>query len=139
MKIIQFKCDDNLSKYIDSMLFDSDTVVASMKCEYKEHIIDVDLMVRGYVNVYYKGERFRYPSDFPEELKEIIRQNPNGWNYINDDIEVDENNWFEYIYDDTFDGKTYSDGIMFEDDLSKYSVKEIETELIEICKYIVNG
>jgi hypothetical protein len=137
MNVIQFKCDNDLKKYTDSMLFDSGTIIASMQCEYKGHVINVDLKVCGYVTVDYKGDRYRYPSEFPQELKEQIKVSPNWWE--NEETCVHENNWFEYIYNNTFDNKTYSDGILFEDDLSRYSMEMVENELKEICKYIVDN
>ena len=136
MKIINFECDKNLSQYVDSMLFDSNTIIASMTCEINEHQINIDLMTRGYVNVEYKGDTYRYPSEFPQELKIKIKENPNWWD--DEDVYIDENNWFEYIYDDTINGKTYSDGIVFEDDLSKYSVEQVKDDMVEVCKWIVN-
>ena len=137
MKLIKFELLDNLSKYTDSMLFDSNTVIAKMVCEHKGHTINVGLMVRGYVKVEYKGDIYTNPSDFPEELRNTIEANPNLWMLENDDVEIWENNWFEYIYDHSFNGRTYSDGIMFEDDLSKYTAEELEKAMLEICKYIV--
>ena len=76
------------------------------------------------------------PCDFPAELKERIKANP-GWWDTEDNTYIDMNNWFEYIYDHTIDGKTYSDGIMFEDDLSEYSVEDIKNAMIKVGQYIM--
>lgn len=139
MKVIEFKVFDELSKYKDSMLFDSGTIIATIECEHNNHIVQIDLRVCGHVKVYYKGDYYRYSSEFPEELKEIIRDNPNGWDYLNDDIGVCENNWFEYIFTESFEGRSYSDGIMFEDDLSKYSEEQLKQDMIDTCKSIAEN
>lgn len=139
MRVIGFKVFEDLSKFKDSMLFDSGTIIATIECEYNEHIVQMDLKVCGYVKVYYKGDCYRYPSEFPQELKEIIKENPNGWNYVDDNIEVCENNWFEYIFTESFEGHSYSDGIMFEDDLSKYSEEELKEDMILTCKSIIEN
>lgn len=136
MKIIEFTCDDNLKQYTDSMLFDSGTVVASLDCEVNDHRIEIFLEVRGEVKIDYKGSRYRYPSDFPSELKEQIKTNP-FWFTDTEDLEIDMNNWFEYIYDDTVGGKTYSDGIMCEIDFSNYTEEEMKNKLIEIAYLIL--
>lgn len=137
MRVIGFKVFEDLSKFKDSMMFDSDTIVASMTCDYKDHLINIDLKICGYVKVFFKGECFTRPSDFPEELKEIIKKEPNGWG-TEDDIEVWENNWFEYIFNDNYKGHVFSDGIMFEDDLSKYSIEQLKEDMIMVCKCIVD-
>lgn len=136
MNIVYFNCEEDLSKYVDSMLFDSNTVIASMECKKENEKVLIDLMVRGEVRVMYKGNTYTSPCDFPAELKERIKENP-GWWDNEEDTYIDFNNWFEYIYDNTVDGKTYSDGIMFEDDLSKYSVEDIKNAMIKVVKYIM--
>lgn len=135
MKLLTFECDNNLSKYTDSMLFDSDHVIATMICEHNGCKITVDLMTRGDVDVYYKGNRCRCASEFPRSLKKLIETDPE-W-FGNKDVEVIDNNWFEYIYDVVGDGVSYSDGIMFEDDLSCYSVEELKNDMIKVCDFIV--
>lgn len=134
--IKEFTCDKNLTQYIDSMLFDSNKTIASMTYESDGCIVNIDLMTRGYVNVEYKGESYYAPSEFPEELKEIIRTNPYWYNET-EDLYISENNWFEYIYDATQNGKDWSDGILFEDDLSKYTEDELKSEMVEVCKNII--
>ena len=136
MNIVNFNCEEDLSKYVDNMLFDSDTVIATMECEDENQKVVIDLMTRGEVRVEYKGNTYTSPCDFPAELKERIKKNP-GWWDTEDDTYIDMNNWFEYIYDHTIDGKTYSDGIMFEDDLSKYSVEDVKNGMIKVAKYIM--
>lgn len=134
MKIIEFQCDNNLSKYTDSMLFDSNHVIATMICEDNGDKITVDLMTRGEVDVYYKGNRYRNVSEFPKDLKKLIEMDPE-W-FDNKDVEVIDNNWFEYIYDVVGEGISYSDGIMFEDDLSTYSIEDLKEDMTQVCNYV---
>lgn len=133
MKIKSFECNDNLSQYVDSMLFDSGEEIATMEFEYNGKIINISLEVRGEVRVDFNGVRYNRPSEFPLELKELIKGNPANWD-CEDNVYVDMNNWFEYIY--TIDDK-YSDGVMCEWDISKWGPDEIKKEMIEICEWIV--
>lgn len=135
MNIVSFKCEEGLSKYVDSMLFDSNTVIATMECENGDEKVLIELMVRGEVRVLYKGNTYTSPCDFPIELKEKIKANPSWWD--DEDVYIDFSNWFEYMYDHTINGETYSDGIMFEDDLSKYSVEDVKNGMIKAAEYIM--
>ena len=135
MKIKRFACNENLSQYIDSMLFDSGTCIAAMECELDNgDVCIISLEVRGSVNVDFDGSTYREPSDFPEELKQIIKEDK-LWD-CDDRVYVDMNNWFEYIY--TVLGK-YSDGVMCEWDISKGTPEDIKQEMIEICEWVVSN
>ena len=132
MEIKSFKCNE-LSQYVDSMLFDSGEQIAEMVFEDNGKEIYISLEVRGDVKVFFNEQTYRYPSEFPEELKEIIKGHPILWD-CEDDIFVDMNNWFEYIFE--VDGK-YSDVIMCEWDISKGTSEDIKREMLEICEYIL--
>jgi hypothetical protein len=56
-----------------------------------------------------------------------------------EDVYVSEVNWFEYIYKDTVNGDTYSDGVMMENDLSLYSEEDLKNEMLAVVDWIVNG
>lgn len=144
MKIKSFECDNNLSKYVDSMLFDSGAVIATLNYDNEElgenevHDISVSLEVAGKVKVIYKDSTYTEPSEFPEELREKIRSTEFWDVYAPDDenegdIYVDFNNWFELIY--TIDG-SYTDRIMFEEDISKYTPEKLKLKIIEIMQKI---
>lgn len=77
----------------DSMQFDSDTEI----CEYTpaDKKIKITIEVRGEVRIIYNDEVYTKPSDFPQEVKEII-QNGDLWN--TDEIYVGNNNWFELFF-----------------------------------------
>lgn len=129
---INFSCNENLKQYIDSMLFDSDETIATLDYEIENYKISIDLMIRGEVRVDYKGVRYRTPSEFPNELKEIIKNDPH-WTAGSDELYVDMNNWFEYIYDCSCDDCEWSDGVMFESDLSTYSEADLFKEMYELA------
>lgn len=133
---MNLECNKNLIQYTDSMLFDSGTVIASFDCEHNGHKISIDLMVCGEVDVTYKGEDYTCPSEFSNELREIIKYQP-YWFTDTDDLYITNNNWFEYIYDHTYDGDTWTDGILFESDLSTYSEADLLKEMYEIAMEIM--
>ncbi len=129
-----FTCG-NLTNYSDSMLFDSGESIATGTFECDGETLDIDLEVAGDVRVEFKGETYRKPSEFPDELRDRIRANPNNWDITapsgedNDEPESDvyvcNNNWFEYVFND--------DGEVFEDDLSKVSPERILRDMRAIA------
>lgn len=150
----KWNCDENLEQYVDSMLFDSDTNICSITVDNGEGItIDIDLCIRGDVSVTYKGEVYNTPSEFPEELKDMIRKNPGTFDVYapsgeGNDVEegdcgVNLNNWFELIFkinspgDNNNDG--FSDGDVYESDVSTMTPEQLKEELVEyaeeICEY----
>lgn len=128
----EFSCSDNLAQYIDSMLFDSGECIASMDYFDEEtgKSVTLDLKVCGCVKVTFKETEYTHYSDFPEQLKKLIKKN-REWD-LDDRVYVDENNWFEYI----FDVGGFSDGIMFESDLSTYTPDQLEKEMESVCKFV---
>ena len=139
MKIKNFKCND-LSQYVDSMLFDSGECIAEMTCECDDIQVYMHLEVRGDVKVEYDGNIYRHPSEFPPALRESIKTNPGWWDTA-DNVYIDMNNWFEYIYTAQYtfgDFNTYSDGVMCEWDINKGTPEDIKNEMIEIFKCIIN-
>ena len=133
---IDFNCEKDLSQYTDSMLFDSGTIIAFMDCAYNECQVSIELRVCGEVDVTYKGEDYRHPSDFPNELREIIKHNP-YWFTDTEDLYITNNNWFEYIYDCVYNGNTWSDGVLLEGDLSTYTEADLLKEMFELVMEIV--
>jgi hypothetical protein len=135
MNIKNFWCDDDLSQYVDSMLFDSGECIAEMECEIGCAEIKISLEVRGKAKVYFGDDcqPYKYPSEFPQALKKLIKANPGRWD-TEDGVYVDMNNWFEYIY--TVNDK-YSDGVMCEWDISKGTPEDIKKEMLEICEWII--
>ena len=139
MNVKDFYCNANLSQYVDSMLFDSGECIATMECEIDGIEISISLDVRGEVEVYVGEDSrpYKYPSEFPPALRESIKRNP-GWWDCDDDIFIEQNNWFEYIY--TVKGEyEYTDGVMCEWDISKGAPEDIQKEMIEICNWIAEN
>ncbi len=139
-----FTCVDNLTDYVDSMLFDKGEVIASGKIEGSDGTsVSVDLKVCGDVSVTFKDVVYHRPSEFPDELVERIKAHPNGWDVYapsgegNDecegDIYVGFNNWFEYIWTNNKTGMT--DGIVCEQDIAKMNTSDIFKEMLEVAQY----
>ena len=106
------KVYEDLTDINDSLLLESDTtLIATYEDRTKE--LYVAYTVRGEVKIGYKGNTYRYPQDFPDELTEMIR---NGTLYDSEDVYIDFNNWFcgeqwsapfdeirDFIFDDVVD------------------------------------
>lgn len=152
LECIDFYCDRDLSKYIDSMLFDSDDdpiAFGEFKMRGKDEIFNIELVVNGEVRLNYKGSTYTCPYDFPEELKERIRRNPDGWSTYassgegNDDecgdIHVIMNNWYEYLIGQKKgDINVFYDGVMYEADLSKDTPIGVFKKMIDIAYDFLN-
>lgn len=135
MKIKNFKCNE-LSQYIDSMLFDSGEVIAVMEVEDNGKKIEISLEVRGEVRVDFDGVVYCRPSEFPDVLKELIETNPGCWD-CEDYMYVDMNNWFECMYTVQTNDREYSDGVMCEWDISKVTPEDIKREMLKVCEWIL--
>lgn len=145
LKCLNFECEKDLTPYIDSMLFDSDTTIAfgEFQIEGKEEIFNIELVVNGEVDVDYKGYNYKSPYDFPEELIDKIKTDPYWFCYApsgetedneDGDIYVDMNNWFEYLYGYKENNTNiYIDGMVYEADLSKDTPQGIFNEMVEIA------
>ena len=90
---LRFYLDEDLTNVTDSMEFDSGTEIATLSFGDSE----ASIMVCGEVRVTIKDELYRKPSEFPEELKEIIRA---GHVFDHEDVYVGNNNWFAIQFRD---------------------------------------
>lgn len=140
-KIVAFECYVDLRTCLDSMLFDSDTTVASMQYTDNGVSIGLDLMVRGSVHVCVTDENgnakdYRKPSEFPEDLTDKIKTNPNWdeWEGEDSSISILENNWFEYIFTVDHD---WSDGEMCEERLCDLTPDDLKAKMAEVCERLV--
>lgn len=92
-EITGFKCVDDLSGYVDSLLFPSGTKVACMTIKSRDGFtVDMELAVKGEVYVIFQYEVYRDPAEFPPELIQAVK---------NQDYEAftaESNNWFELEY-----------------------------------------
>lgn len=82
--------DINMNDISDSMMLDSNQIIASMLTE---NDIMIYLEVKGEVRVTFEGETYRSYSEFPPELKDLIA-NDRQWE-LDDRVYVGNNNWFE--------------------------------------------
>lgn len=122
-----FNDEVNLAEVKDSMQFDSYTVIAEL--EYKGYYACIE--VRGEVRVQFNprvkdgedvgdGECYNRPSEFPQELKDIIAGKTeicrtdgdttgmeHNWE-LDDRVYVSENNWFELFFGKSKDNITDS-------------------------------
>lgn len=132
LELIEFEADKELVKYVSSMLFDSNEVVASSKWMMGTEELEIYLEVRGEVSVTYNGTTYHKPSEFPDELKALIMECPDDWELSEDaDIYVGLNNWFEYIYD--------VEGVVCEADVSKMTEEEIKYVMKTIATHYFNN
>lgn len=123
MEIINFEPFEDLTNIPDSMLIDSDTEIARLTLD--DFVVKyATLEVRGDVIVTFKGERYRTPSEFPEELKELIRNDPNFWDPECSGVYVVNNNWFKAFLWDENNQYLTSDYVDAEN-LSADSIKEM--------------
>lgn len=117
--MFKFEVYENMRNIKDSMQLDSNTDIC--KLETDQGVITIE--VRGYVKVEFKGYVYTQPSDFPQELKDIIAREPNICD-TNDDVEIYENNWFEIFYN----GDEFYDTI----DIEGYTELELLTACLEM-------
>lgn len=138
--ITEYKVYEPLEKCLDALLFNSGTDIAHMTCEFENYIVDIDLTVCGEVDIEYEGVDWKLPSEFPEELKKIIKNHYSGVQNMAGLCYVKDNNWFEFLYEvkKKPDKKhCYSGGILFEADLCKYTQEELKKEFLNVCKNVL--
>lgn len=133
-----FDCDSNLSKYTDSMLFDSnaETIAEGI---FKKTLdgrgeLRIELCVRGCVRVEADGLIYTSPSDFPDWLKERIKKHPNGWQYLetkDKEVFCHDSNWFELLVTSE---RGYFGGYVYENDLSKDTPEDVYRTMFEIAR-----
>jgi hypothetical protein len=126
--VTSFDCDNDLSKYTDSLLFCSGDVAATMTMEDdRGYSLSMELIVTGDVNVEFEGEIYTSPDDFPPELKQAVKEG----RY--DDIQINSNNWFELVYSltDSKGKEIACDGDVWESDISKMTAEQLKADMQE--------
>ena len=110
-----FKMNVELNKLPDSMCFDSGINI----CHYEDRNDTIDIDVRGYVTVCYKNKIYRHFSDMPKELQDLFK---NGKAYEDEEVIINENNWYEVFFnwDEDYDVA----------EIEAYTPKELE----DYCK-----
>ena len=136
-KIFDFKVNVPLERCVDSMRFNSGTVIADLSALYVPDNIGVcaKLRVVGDVAVTYKGQVYHNFSDFPAGLKRCIETHPNNWTHVAEkmDIKANLNNWFEYSYCISGKSGSHVDSILCEDDLHLLTDDELKAEMLEVA------
>ena len=138
--IIQFwiNPDIDLTKITDSMQIDSGTTLATC---YKNGFYAY-LKVVGGVKVFFNpiineeptlGDCYRAPSEFPQELKDLIAKNPH-W-FQDERLEIAENNWFELFWCQTPDDAHVSSECV---DIEGDTQSEIMSLFMEFAEYAEN-
>lgn len=162
ISILDFHIRKGLKQCADSMLFDSDTVIADMKVKTSDDLtVSVALMVRGYVSVTYRGMTYHKPSEFPQELRELIASRFSEPPFVADmtDESIDAamevfgsveqeqeydyciilSNWFEYIWHITdADGDAVAhDGILCDDNLNTMTEEQLRSEMEKVVHQVL--
>ena len=138
-----FNADKNLAQYVDSMLFDSGTVIAGIEAMILSGLtIAVSLTVCGSVAVTYKGMAYHKPSEFPEDLRKQIAARAEASDPCapeTEDYDVTLNNWFEYVYEvqDAAGDIVRSDGILCEDDIHTMTEDQLRSEMEEVVRQVL--
>jgi len=93
--------DANFLHYGDSLLYPSGMEIASISCEVADgKKYWVSLRTQGAVCIYFKGEVYKDVSQFPDELLEHIRKGDYQRVFDSDELDVRENNWWEWCMSD---------------------------------------
>ena len=128
-QIIEFYCDMDAVHLanIDSLLVESGTELAYMKYWLDGKEEELYIAVRGDIKIIYKGEYYFRPSEYTEELKDILKSSPVEQLEI-DDFEIIDNNWCELFHR----GDNYEDGL----DVCDGEFGETEQEIKEYLKEV---
>ncbi len=141
--IEKFISYEDLTNIPDSMLLDSETVIAKCDCEGYHMTLEVHGEVRVTVEKDGGEEVYRCASEFPDWLIEAIKKDPNVWDTYaptgegNDNAEgnlyVSDNNWFEmFLFDENW-GYVTSD-VVDAENMSPEQIKVLFGELFDDYK-----
>lgn len=130
----------DLNRCVDSMLFNSETLVASLFVTKGDYNVSVKLKVVGDVAVLYRNKVYHSYFDFPTGLKERIEQYPRNWQHIEgkQDVQINLNNWFEYQW--VIHGPDYfckSGSMLCEDDLHLMTEDALKAEMLEVADHVI--
>lgn len=125
-----FRLYENTENIKDSLQFDSGTLIA----EYIDNNLSARIEVVGDVRIIFEGDVFKYPSNFSDELKQIVAE---GNVYDDERIEVCENNWFEIIVTDNTNNTEIDmgdDPIIAVEGLTAYELKDLLISILNSVK-----
>lgn len=119
---------ENLEDCIDSLLFDSGTIITSGEFDIDGVVYNIDLVVAGRVSVIFDDYRYDCPSEFPARLRQLIAD---GYGYDDSgEVEIESNNWFEYV----ISVDNYTESFVIETDLTKYTPQQLKEEMLSIAE-----
>lgn len=121
--------DEEFFKMGNSMLFDSGREIAKINVVYDDKNFNFTIETQGHVKVSNTetDDVYCYPSDFPDDLKEGLKNGNVDGKYV-----IDENNWYEvFCYTEYEDGtETMVDSWVMECEPRDFSGVD------DLCKYI---
>ena len=125
-----FRLYENTKDIKDSLQFDTGTLIA----EYIDNDLSARIEVVGDVRIIFEGDVFKYPSNFSDELKQIVAE---GNVYADERVEVCENNWFEVIVIDNTNNTEIDmgdDPIIAVEGLTAYELKNLLISILNSVK-----
>ena len=125
---IEFYCEQDLSQYTDSLLFDTGETVATLN--YKDFEVIVD--VTGEKKIFFNDEIYTQASDYPDELVENIK-NGKIYDYL-EDCYLEDNNWFDIAI---YKNGIFVDDQVFEEDLCKLTSEQLKNIMIDYLNYFI--
>ena len=137
IKETDFYCDEDLSKYTDSLLFDSQTDIAGLKMyDANDNCVDLWLTVRGEKDVFLldvngdiiEDECYKYASEYSQKMIDAIKNGTDGIDYA-----CNNNNWFEVLYSyGDVDGGSFDDGEVW-DGIADTTPEQLKDDLSEFA------
>lgn len=120
-----FHQETDVTKINDSLLLDNGTVIATGYDESTEY--SAEIFVNGDTKLYFDGVCYKTPSEFPEELRQLIQKRKI---FDSDRIELEYGNSFEIAIYSPEDEELYSDTIDAEN-MTSDELKELMKEILE--------
>ena len=136
--IQRFDCDEDLSKYTDSMLFDDDEIIALLDAvDNKGYFVQIQVATQGEIAVRMLDSDepyIRSPNEYTSEIRRAIEES----NY--DVLDVDASNSFVIRYNILNDNgeEVDRDGDCFESDISEMSVEELKNSMLEYAENVLD-
>lgn len=129
MKKFQFTVYENLKECTDSLLFNSETTIATL--EINEYCLCLE--VQGAVRIIDTStqEVYKTPSKFPQELKEYIKSG-DAFIYPNDNYFMDNNNWFNWTF---LKNNEAIDGDICEIQINNLTEGQLLDKMTEVLNY----
>jgi len=129
LTVTELDYDEDFKSIGDSMTVDSGYEFLSATLRDKDgQEYKITIKAQGDVRVDYKGERFRYFTDMPDELQRIFL---NGSSRYHPDVTIHNNNWWEVFM---YKGDVLVDSFVFDSDPCDFeNEKDITDYLVEAC------